>query len=60
MTVWCVHHEDGWCAIEGNQPHDSDDMFVPTLCGYIVNVPFGCAQREPDCPECREKLAVTK
>ena len=58
MKVWCVRHEDGWCAIEGNQERSAEDLHIPTECGYIVTVPFGCERREPTCPECLEVLAI--
>lgn len=56
MTVWCVRHRGGWCALK---PLRRDPQSVPvykdneeTQCDHYVTLPQGYEPREPDCAEC--------
>jgi hypothetical protein len=52
--VWCVRHQDGWCACE-SEPKEGENN-VPTLCDHFIWLPGGFEKREPTCPECLKVL----
>ena len=54
-----VRHRDGWCATRRKNDLRYSDS-VPTLCGYVVMLPWGIERREPDCPECARILEQRK
>ena len=52
-TLWCVRSRDGWCVLRDQRKTVYRDS-VETKCGYVVTLPWGIEQREPDCIECRK------
>lgn len=52
-TVWCVKHNDGWCAIIGNFLPEEWATNIATVCNNYVIIPLGFERREPDCKECQ-------
>jgi len=55
-NVWLVKHREGWCAVDGNEPHDGTAFHVPILCGMEVTLPGDIAKGTPDCGECLNAL----
>lgn len=54
-----VKHRDGWCiSSEGFFPPEADA--VATLCGHVVNLPFGYRRGAPDCPHCVAARRATR
>lgn len=53
MKVWCVKHNDGWCAIKENYLPKEGETNIPTACGQYIVLPYAFEQREPDCRGCK-------
>ena len=52
IEVWCVKHNDGWCAAKPNRKWDESSFNVGTKCGWVITLPLGCELGEPTCLEC--------
>jgi hypothetical protein len=50
--VWCVRHNDGWCACKENKNPGDRAWSVETKCNMFVTLPLGVSKRLPTCPEC--------
>ena len=58
LEVWCVRHEDGWCATDNRKWFKDGQDSVKTACGKVVALPWGCLRTVPTCPECRGRRAL--
>jgi hypothetical protein len=56
MRVWCVQHQDGWCACSRNRLPPEGATNVETKCRHFIWLPIGVAKRAPTCPSCRAAI----
>lgn len=50
--VWCVAHDEGWCATASGCQFGEKSLSVKTLCKCRVTFPLGSDRRLPDCEGC--------
>lgn len=61
MKTWCVVGRDRiWCATADGAKPSANATNDATLCGDVIVMRSGSAEREPDCPACLSLLKAVE